>query len=66
MLNLRGSEEWGPDEARQAALLSEGLGIPVEKLRLAMPPVVSVEDRRTERAELRGEIFFPGPDDLYY
>lgn len=66
MLNLKGSEEWGPDEARQAALLSEGLGIPVEKLRLAMPPVVTVSDRMIERAELRGEIFYPGPEDLYY
>lgn len=58
-LNLKGSEEWGPDEARQAAELSDALGIPVERLRLAMPPVSTAADRMIERAELRGELFFP-------
>lgn len=61
-LNLKGSEEWGPEEARAAASLSDALGIPTENLRLAMPPVtmtvVSVDDRRIDRAAHRGELFF--------
>lgn len=62
MLNLKGSEEWSPDEARQAAELSDVLGIPAENLRLAMPPdtipVTSYADLRVARAESRGELFF--------
>lgn len=65
-LDLKGSEEWGPDEAREAADLSDALGIPMDVLRISMPPpvsmtVVSIDDRRASRAAARGELFFSSP-----
>lgn len=51
----------GAQEIKTAAELSALLGIPSEELSVTIlpPSVVTFADRRSSRAEARGELFFP-------